>query len=145
MAGQDENKKKIWLAEIKKMTRTTMMGTLNIEIVEIDDEHIELIMPITVQVKQPVGLLHGGASMVMAETAASVHAAWLTDLSKFVPVGIEISGSHLSSAREGHVRATARVFQQNWDALIVHEIEINHVETGSLLCKARVTNHYKPI
>ncbi len=112
--------------------------------VDIDDDHIELSMPITDAVRQPLGMLHGGVSMVLAETAASIHAAWGVDVSKIVPVGIEINGSHLNSAKDGHVKAIARVLRRS-RTLIVHQIDIIHVETEQLLASARVTNFYKKV
>jgi uncharacterized protein (TIGR00369 family) len=60
-----------------------------------------------------------------------------------MPVGIEINGSHLNSARDGNVRATARVLRRG-RSTIVH-VDIHHVESGTLLCVARVTNFFKPV
>ena len=96
-------------------------------------------MPITDAARQPMGLLHGGISMLLAETAASMHACWGLDVTKTVPVGIEINGSHLSSARDGRVRAVGEVIRRGAQ-LVVHEVRITHEETGRLLCVARVTN-----
>jgi len=101
-----------------------------------------LSMPISDASRQPYGLLHGGVSMVLAETASSYHACWGVDLNEKVPVGIEINGSHLDSADSGNVRAVGKVLRKS-NSLIVHEIEIIHVETGRLLCVSRVTNFYK--
>ena len=91
-----------------------------------------------------LGLLHGGASLLMAESAASAHASWKVDFTQKMPVGVEINGSHLASAREGHVRATATVLRRS-RAFIFHEVDITHEESGKLLCRARVTNYYKPV
>ena len=80
--------------------------------------------------------------MVLAETAASVHACWGVDLSKVFPVGIEVNGSHLRSASEGHILANATVIRRS-RTLIVHAIDIVHEETNRVLCVSRVTNFYK--
>jgi len=94
--------------------------------------------------RQPLGLLHGGVSMVLAESAASMHACWEIDLSRFVPVGVEINGSHLRSASEGHILARGTVVRRS-SSLVVHSVEIIHEETNRLLCISRVTNFYKAL
>jgi uncharacterized protein (TIGR00369 family) len=124
------------------MSPNTAVEALGIDIVSVDNDHIQLRMPITNRARQPFGLLHGGISMVLAETAASVHACWGIDLSKVFPVGIEVNGSHLRSASEGHVLANATVIRRS-RTLIVHAIDIVHEETNRLLCVSRVTNFYK--
>jgi len=130
-----------WIARFDEMRAHTVAGPLDISLVDIGDDHIELRMPITNNARQPMGLLHGGVSMVLAETASSMHACWGVDLSKRVPVGIEISGSHLRSATDGHVRAIGTVVRRA-RSLIVHEVRIEHIETSRQLCAARVTNLY---
>ncbi len=122
----------------------TIHAALGIEVEEINAERIVLAMPITDAARQPMGLLHGGVNMVLAESAASMHACWGVDLSKTVPVGIEINGSHLRSASAGRVRAVGEVVRRS-RTLVVHEVKIFHVDTGKLLCVARVTNFYKPV
>jgi 1,4-dihydroxy-2-naphthoyl-CoA hydrolase len=82
--------------------------------------------------------------MVLAESAASMHACWETDLSRFVPVGVEINGSHLRSVSEGHILAKGTVVRRS-SRLVVHSVEIIHEETNRLLCVSRVTNFYKTL
>ena len=125
-------------------SKNTLMEVLDIVITEVDENHLTLEMPITAKTKQPFGLLHGGVSMVLAETAASSHAGYGLDFSKVIPVGIEINGSHLRSATDGTARAIATVVRRT-RSLIVHQIDIFHVESGNQLCTARVTNFYKKI
>src|ERR1700727_39037 len=81
---------------------------------------------------------------VHAEPAASLHACWDLDLSHSVPVGIEISGSHIRPASDGHILAKASVVRRS-SKLAVHTVEIVHEESGRLLCLSRVTNYYKEI
>ncbi len=133
-----------WMEGFNAIHEHTAIKFLGIQLVMIDAEQIELTMPITDKARQPYGLLHGGISMVLAETAASVHACWGKDLSKVMPVGIEINGSHVRSAREGMVKAVGKVIRRS-SALIVHQVDILSVENGELLCSARVTNYYKPV
>jgi uncharacterized protein (TIGR00369 family) len=99
-------------------------------------------MPMTDRARQPSGLLHGGISMVLAETAASLHACWGIDISQAVPVGIEINGSHIRSVSDGHILARATIVRHS-SKLVVHTVEISHEESGRTLCAARVTNFYK--
>ena len=113
------------------------------ELAEIDAEHVVLRMEITDASRQSFGLFHGGISMLLAETAASFHSVYEADLTHAAPVGIEISGSHLNSARKGWVRCTATVVKRG-RTLVVHDIEVTHEETGKPLCRGRVTNLFVP-
>ena len=109
-----------------------------------DENGLTLRMPITNATRQPFGLLHGGISLLLAESAASMHSAWDVNPEEVAPVGIEINGSHLRSATSGHVIATARLLRRS-QALAVHSVEILHEETQNQLCACRVTNYYKRI
>lgn len=141
---QFPNDRQQWLDGFDGIHQHTAIENLEIKLVDIDDQGIELSMAITDKARQPYGLLHGGISMVLAETAASVHATWGVDTSMVQPVGIEINGSHVRSASDGVVRAVGKVVRRS-SALIVHQIEIIHQESGKLLSTVRVTNFYKPI
>jgi 1,4-dihydroxy-2-naphthoyl-CoA hydrolase len=125
--------------QLRFLLPNTAPGALGVEIVSADAEHVLLRMPMTDRARQPMGLLHGGISMVLAETAASLHACWDIDLSHFVPVGIEISGSHIRSASDGHILAKGNILRRS-SKLVVHTVEITHEESNRLLCLARVTN-----
>jgi 1,4-dihydroxy-2-naphthoyl-CoA hydrolase len=80
--------------------------------------------------------------LLLAESAASMHACWGIDLNSVFPVGIEINGSHLRSASAGFVLTTAQLLRRS-KTLAVHEVKIVHEETNELLCVCRVTNYYK--
>lgn len=120
----------------------TVAGALDITLVEIDDDHEVLRMPITDGTRQPYGLVHGGIRLLLAEEAASSHAAYCAPSREELPVGLEVSGTHLRGAREGSIEARARLIRRT-RSLAVHEVEILHVETGELLTVARVTNLYR--
>ena len=79
------------LEQLRALFPKTAPEALGIEIVSVDTEGILLRMPMSDRARQPMGLLHGGISMVLAETAASLHACWEVDLARSVPVGIEIN------------------------------------------------------
>jgi 1,4-dihydroxy-2-naphthoyl-CoA hydrolase len=132
------------LEQMRALIPHTAVEALGIEIVSVDSDHILLRMPMADRARQPLGLLHGGISMVLAESAASMHACWEVDLSRFVPVGVEINGSHLRSASEGHILAKGTVIRR-LPKLAVHNVEIIHEETNRLLCVSRVTNFYKTL
>lgn len=134
--------KAAWIQGFKASIAKTAMAPHHVELVDIDNDSIVLEMPIGDHARQPFGLLHGGISLLLGESAASMHACWGVDLSARVPVGIEVSCSHISSATEGRVRATGTVVKRG-RTLIRHKIDIVHVDTERLLCEVRVTNLYK--
>jgi len=115
----------------------TLLTTLGIEIVEATRERVVATMAVGPTVHQPFGLLHGGASVALAETAAST-AAWMNvDQATQVPVGIEINANHLRAKRDGVVTATATPVHvgrttQVWDVRIADE-------KGRLVCVSRCT------
>jgi 1,4-dihydroxy-2-naphthoyl-CoA hydrolase len=128
--------------QLRALLPKTAPEALGVEIISADGEGILLRMPMSDRARQPLGLLHGGISMVLAETAASLHACWEVDLARSVPVGIEINGSHIRSASDGYILAKATIARRS-SQLVVHNVEITHQESGRALCLARVTNFYK--
>lgn len=141
---QAEFDKNSWLDSARATHAHTLFGLLGGELVEVDEDHLVLRLPITDRVRQPYGILHGGISLFLIETAASSHAAYGVDLAVAQPVGIEVNASHLHSASEGTVRAVATVVRRG-RTHIVHEVEILLEETGELLSKGRMTNYYKEV
>ncbi len=132
-----------WKRVYDQIKERTAEGALGVELISVDADGLVLEVEIDDRVRQPYGLLHGGVSLLLAEGAASMHASYGVDLSQVSPVGLEVSGSHLRSAREGRVQARATVVRRGRHA-IVHEVRIVHVESERLLCLARVTNLYRP-
>ena len=101
---------------------------LGIEIIELTPARVVATMPVDERTRQPFGILHGGASVALAETVASLGAVMNVDLEKASAVGLEINANHLRAKREGTVRATATPFHvgrstQVWDVRIVDEEE----------------------
>ena len=95
------------MADFPARGETNLLETLGIEFIESTKERVVARMPVTPKVHQPFGLLHGGASVALAETVAST-AAWNNcDQAKENVVGIEINANHLRAVREGYVIATA--------------------------------------
>ena len=116
----------------------------DVRLIAMDEEHMILSMQMGEHAMQPYGLLHGGMSMMLAETAASVHSCWGVDLRKRVPVGIEINGSHLRSASEGTIITTAQLVRKS-QTLAHHNVEVRQKEGDRLLSVVRVTNLYKKL
>ena len=115
----------------------TLLDSLGITIVEASRERVVATMPVGPRVHQPFGLLHGGASVALAETVAST-AAWMNvDQAAEIVVGIEINANHLRAKRDGVVTATATPLHvgrrtQVWDVRIADE-------EGRLVCASRCT------
>jgi 1,4-dihydroxy-2-naphthoyl-CoA hydrolase len=117
----------------------SMSGYLDIEFTEIGDDYLVAKMPVDHRTIQPFRILHGGASVVLAETLGSVASVLcIADMSKYQAVGVEINANHLSSAREGTVvYGTVRPIRVG-RTMHVWNIEIKD-ERGKLMCVSRLT------
>lgn len=115
----------------------TLGEHLGIEWEELGPDYIVASMPVDHRTKQPYGLLHGGASVALAETLGSVGAALSVDASRFIAVGMEINANHIRSAREGRVIGTARPIHRGASSQ-VWEIRIED-EHHKLICISRLT------
>ena len=129
--------KEYLLEQFKDKTASTMVEALGIEVTDFGDQYICGKMPVDHRTKQPFGLLHGGASVALAETLGSMGAGMQIDLNTHAVVGIEINASHLKAVKDGWVfgRATAvRVGRkiQVWKIDIADEKE-------NLVCKSPVS------
>ena len=125
------------MSPFSALQQETLLATLGIEIVEAARERVVATMPVGPRVHQPFGLLHGGASVALAETVAST-AAWMNvDQASEIVVGIEINANHLRAKRGGVVTATATPLHvgrrtQVWDVRIADE-------EGRAICVSRCT------
>jgi 1,4-dihydroxy-2-naphthoyl-CoA hydrolase len=135
--------KKVPLEALNKFAPKTMMGVLGIEITAVGDDFIEGEMPVDTRTHQVYGLLHGGASVALAETLGSVGAALAVDTEKFRCVGIEINANHISSVTEGKVIGTAKPIHLG-KSTHVWEIKI-HSDQKKLVCISRLTVAIVPI
>lgn len=115
----------------------TLMATLGITITEATPERVVAQMPVTPSVHQPFGILHGGASVALAETVASVGATLNLDLTKQRAVGLEINANHLRAKREGVLTAIATPLHRGRSTQ-VWAIEITD-ESGARICVSRCT------
>lgn len=130
------------LAMMRSRTEQTVLKTLNISVESAEADRVVLSMPVDERVHQYTGLLHGGVSVVLAETAASIGAALNTDLSRFTPVGVEINANHLRSVTSGRVVAEARPVYVGRQ-MTVWAIEIKD-DRERLVCTSRCTLVFKP-
>ncbi len=125
-------------AELLAQFKNEYMGTyLGIEFTEFGDDFIKAKMPVDARTKQPFGLLHGGASCVLAETLGSMAGAFCVDLTKQYVVGLEINANHIRGVREGWVIGTARPIHIG-RSTHVWDIKIE-TEDGKLVCVSRLT------
>jgi 1,4-dihydroxy-2-naphthoyl-CoA hydrolase len=115
----------------------TMVEHIGIEFLEIGDDYIKARMPVDHRTVQPAGILHGGASVVLAETLGSVGAFLCEDPDQKHCVGLEINANHVRSVRSGYVYGVARPAHMGGSTQI-WEIRITN-EEGKLICLSRIT------
>jgi 1,4-dihydroxy-2-naphthoyl-CoA hydrolase len=131
-------KKHISIEKLNEMNENTIGKQLGIEIIEIGEDFITARMPVDKRTHQPFGILHGGASVVLAETLGSV-ASMLTieDFSKQQAVGLEINANHIRSVKSGWVYGKATSLHLGRTTQI-WEIKITN-EDNKLVCISRLT------
>ncbi len=125
------------LARINGWSANTMMETLGIRLTAIGDDWLQGTMPVDHRTHQPFGLLHGGASVVLAETLGSTAALLTLDPTREVAVGLDINANHVRGVRSGSVTGTARMLHLGRTTQ-VWEIRIEN-EEGALVCISRLT------
>jgi 1,4-dihydroxy-2-naphthoyl-CoA hydrolase len=130
-------KKKETAEGLQKWNANTAAERLGIEFIEIGDDWLSARMPVDTRTVQPYGILHGGASVLLAETVGSCAGYLCLEEDKAYCVGLDINANHIRSATTGWVIGTARPFHlgrttQVWDIRIVDE-------AGQLVCVSRLT------
>lgn len=125
------------LDELNAMSRGTAMEPLGIRFIAIGADHLQASMPVDARTHQPMGLLHGGASVLLAETLGSTAGMLCVDDTQAV-VGIEINANHLRGVRNGQVTGTARPVHVGRSTQ-VWEIRITDDADGALVCLSRLT------
>jgi 1,4-dihydroxy-2-naphthoyl-CoA hydrolase len=132
----------IWFKEVsldyaRERGRGTTIEQLGIEVIEVGEDHLAARMPVDQRTRQPAGVLHGGASVALAETLASWAATFCVDPARHHCVGIEINANHLRPVAEGWVTGSARPVSLG-RTIQVWEVRISN-EQGKLVCVSRVT------
>jgi len=130
--------KKYTLDDLKLLHKNTMQEFLGIEFLEIGDDFLKARMPVNERTKQPMGLLHGGANVTLAESLGSVASVMCIDLEKKSCVGLEINANHIRAVRSGYVYGITRPVHlgrttQIWEIKIFDE-------SDKLTCISRITN-----
>lgn len=126
------------LALCKKYSQNTLMQTLDIDYIDVGEDFLVASMPVNSKVHQPMGLLHGGASVALAESVGSAASMLFVNAKEFEVRGIEISANHLKSKREGMVYATAKIIHKG-RTLHLWEIKITD-EENNLISLCKLTN-----
>ena len=131
------------LAAVNAHAADTLVSHLGIVITEAGDDWLRGTMPVDARTRQPYGILHGGASVVLAETLGSTASYLCIDSSRYYCVGLEVNANHLRSLRDGRVSAVARP---------VHLGRTTHVwdlrlcgEDGKASCISRLTMAIVPL
>ena len=132
----------IWFKEfspedLNKRSENTLAAFLDIQFIAIGEDTLTATMPASARTKQPLGIVHGGANVVLAETIASTGANAVIDLSLYYCVGLEINANHIRSVREGLITGIAKPIHlgrttQVWQIDIYNEV-------GKLTCSSRMT------
>ncbi len=125
-----------------EISKNTLMQTLNIEFVDAGEDYLVATMPVNPSVHQPMGLLHGGASVALAESVGSAASMLFVNSEHSEVRGIEISANHLKAKREGMVTATARILHKG-RSIHLWEIRITD-ENGALISLCKLTNMVVP-
>ena len=129
-------KKNETIEDVNQLRENTLSGELGILITEIGEDYIKASMPVNAKTRQPMGILHGGASVVLAESTGSF-GSFMAIPPGFRCVGLEVNANHLRSVKDGHVHALARPVHLGglthiWDIRITDD-------SGRLVCISRLT------
>ena len=122
---------------LNKWSANTIASQIGIEFTAIGEDYLEATMPVDHRTHQPLGLLHGGASVTLAETLGSVAATLCVDETKQFCVGLEINANHIRSVREGYVKGITKPVHIGKKTQI-WEIRITTAD-GDLVCISRIT------
>ena len=133
---------KIWkteidLAIVNERGKNTMSDYLGIEFTEAGEDYLAARMPVDHRTRQPIGITHGGASCVLAETVGSTAAQFCVDMAKHYCVGLDINTNHVRAVREGYVVGIAKPYHLGRSTQ-VWGIEIRN-EEGKLVSVTRLT------
>ena len=130
------------MADLRALATRGLADSLGIDVLELTPERVVATMPVDQRTRQPFGILHGGASVALAETVASLGATANVDREAFVAVGLEINANHLRAKSDGVIMATATPIHVGrtthvWDIRIVDE-------DGRPVCVSRCTLAIRP-
>lgn len=130
------------VSDLNKRGENTLAELLGIQFTDITDDSLTAIMPAHSRIKQPLGIVHGGANVVLAETIASTGANAAVDIEKFYCVGLEINANHIRPVKEGLITGVARPIHLGRTTQVWH-IDIYN-ELGKQTCVSRMTASVVP-
>ncbi|MBM3451829.1 MAG: hotdog fold thioesterase [Bacteroidetes bacterium] len=130
--------RQVSLDSVNAMNKNTLMEVLGIECIEIGKDYIISRMPVDHRTHQPMGLLHGGASMALIESIGSMGSTLLINIEKEVPVGLEINANHVAGIRSGHVKAVGKIIHCG-KSTHIWQVDIFNEETNKMICTGRLT------
>lgn len=127
----------VTMEDLNRLSKNTLAERIGIEFTQVGPDFIEARMPVDARTHQPFGLLHGGASVALAETLGSVAATCCVDPTRHLCVGLEINANHIRGVRDGFVKGVTRPLHIGkkthvWEVRIVNERE-------ELVCISRIT------
>ncbi|MBV9575209.1 MAG: hotdog fold thioesterase [Gammaproteobacteria bacterium] len=128
---------KVTLSDMTTRGKNSMSDFLGIEFIEMGDDFLKASMPVDHKTQQPMGIMHGGASCVLAETVGSMAAQFCVDRENYYCVGLDINTNHIRAVRSGLVIATAKPYHLG-KSTQVWSIEIKN-ETDQLVSVNRLT------
>ncbi len=131
------HKKDLALRDFEGLGKNTMGDHIGIRFSELGENYLKATMPVDERTKQPYGLLHGGASVALAETLGSVASALVIDTEHFICVGQEINANHIRGVRSGYVTGVTHPIHLGASSH-VWEIKI-YDEAEKLVCISRLT------
>ena len=129
--------KQFTVDDLNKRGENTLASFLDITFTVISDDSMTATMPANARTKQPIGIVHGGANVVLAETIASTAANAVVDLEKSYCVGLEINANHIRSVREGLITGVARPIHLGRTTQVWH-IDLYN-DAGKITCVSRMT------
>ncbi|MFC3561281.1 hotdog fold thioesterase [Pedobacter jamesrossensis] len=129
--------KEFTIEDLNSRPKNHIGGLLDIKFTEIGEDFIVGTMPVDERTHQPAGILHGGASVVLAETLGSIASYMCIDPEKYVAVGLEVNANHLRPVRSGLVKGICKIIHRGakthiWDIKI-------YDERGKMNCISRLT------
>lgn len=124
--------------QLNKINQGTLMEQLHIEYLEVRDGYVKARMPVNERTKQPMGILHGGANLALAETVGGLGSALIVDLDEFDVRGSQMSANHVGTAHSGYVYAEAHIIHRGRNTH-VWNIDISD-EEGKKVSTCRLTN-----
>lgn len=130
------------LKRLNEMNANTLMEALEIQFSDVGEDFIEATMPVGPKVHQPYGIMHGGASIALAETVGSVLSAISVNTTQFKSVGMQMNANHIRPKKDGIVTARAEFVRKGRTTHLI-KIEIKD-EEGKLLTYCHLTNSIVP-